>query len=257
MSLVWERAPYTAGSLLVLLALADWSNDEGVSWPSIPRIASKTRLERRSIQYIIRTLKKDGLLDIEEGRGRGHQHRYTINVQNLRLLPSLMVDETESKNVQSVAPITEIKGEIHNTEKAQFDAQKAQSATEKVQPIAPDPLVDPLDQPSGDPSVNGQPFSSEVFLTSLKDFEQHRKEIRKPLTPMARKKLFRQLEQMGEQRAIAALDYSVAHGWIGVFEARESGNGSYSRPSASERNVSNIKGSLEYLNSLNDEKLLN
>lgn len=151
MSLVWERAPYTAGSLLVLLALADWANDEGWCWPSIPKIASKTRLERRSIQYIIRQLKKDSVIDIEEGRGRGHQHRYRVNVQNLRLLPSLMADETEAENAQPIAPLVEIKGAIHDTEKAQSVTQKAQSTTEKVQPIAPDPLVEPLDKPSVDP----------------------------------------------------------------------------------------------------------
>jgi hypothetical protein len=68
------------------------------------------------------------------------------------------------------------------------------------------------------------PFSSKEFLASLKDYEAHRKEIRKPLRTMGRKKLFAQLARLGEQRAIAAMDYSIAHGWTGVFEEKN-GNG--------------------------------
>jgi len=134
MSVVWEHAPYTAGSLLVFLALADWSNDEGVSWPSIGKIAAKTRLERRSIQYIIRQLKKDGMIQIEEGGGRGKQHRFTINVQNLHLLPNL------------------IKGAISDIETVQSTTQRAQSEAQTVQPASPDPLEDPLEDPSREPS---------------------------------------------------------------------------------------------------------
>lgn len=207
MSLVWERAPYTAGSLLVLLALADWSNDEGVSWPSIPKIAAKTRLERRSIQYIIRQLKKDGSIEIEEGRGRGHQHRYTVNVQNLRLLPNL------------------IKGEIDDIEKVQPESQKVQSTTEKVQPIAPDPSEEPLDQPSIEPSSGVVPFVGGEFCLALKDFEQHRKEIKKPLRATGLRLLYGQLKAMGEVAATKAMQTSIANGWQGVFPERN-GNGS-------------------------------
>lgn len=132
MSLVWERAPYSAGTLMVLLALGDWSDDEGLCWPSVQSLAHKARIKRRSTQYIIRKLAKDKIIKIEERRGRGHQNKYRINVQKLRLLP-------------------ERKSAIGDTENVHFETQKAQTATEKVQRVAHDPLVDPSVEPSSDP----------------------------------------------------------------------------------------------------------
>lgn len=220
MSLVWERAPYTAGSLLVLLALADWANDEGFCWPSIPKIAGKTRLERRSIQYIIRKLQGDGLLHIEEGRGRKHQHQYTINVQNLRLLPNL------------------IKGEIDDSENVQSTTQKAQSTTEKVQPIAPDPSVSVKEIRKIEPPVAiDPPFQSQAFAEALTEFESHRREMRKALHTTGRKRLYEKLAVFGETDATLALQEAVANGWVGVFRPERrnghAGNGA-ARPALSD-----------------------
>ena len=49
----------------------------------------------------------------------------------------------------------------------------------------------------------------------------HRKEIRKKLTALAASRLLVRLERWGEERAIAALDYSISQGWIGVFEEKD------------------------------------
>lgn len=156
MTLVWERAPYTSGSLLVLLALADWANDEGVSWPAIDRLARKARLERRSTQYIIRQLKADEMIQIDEGGGRGKRHKYFINVQKLRGLP-------------------EIKGENDDMETVQFATQRVQSTTETVQPIAPDPLVEPLVDPPREDTSSGNGKGSRLskdfgLTTEMRDW---------------------------------------------------------------------------------------
>lgn len=224
MSLVWERAPYTAGSLLVLLALADWANDEGFCWPSIPKIASKTRLERRSIQYIIRKLQKDEILAIEEGRGRKHQHQYTINVQILRLLPSL------------------IKGEISDTENVQSATQKAQFAAEKVQPIAPDPSVS-VNQPLEEPL----PFFSADFLEAWSDYRQARKENRHAVTATIQRALCKKMSLWGEERSVAALIHST--GYTGLFEPNGNGNGNGHKPTASEKRVDQLRSNFEFLRS--------
>lgn len=233
-SLVWERAPYSSGSLLVFLALADWSNDSGVSWPSVPKIANKTRLEKRSVQYIIRQLKSDGLLEIEERRGRGHQNRYTINVQNLRLLPSLVKDE------------------IDDTENVQSDAEKVKSTTQKVQPIAPDPLEEPsVKQPSIDP-----PYAGERFVRALTSFQNHRVAMNKPLSKEAERLLYQKLARWPEMIAAIALEDSVINRWQGVFEPRGNGNGQYQqdnglrRPDAAERNEDRLNANLELIQEL-------
>ena len=122
MSLVWNRAPYSENRLIVLLALADWANDEGQSWPCIERLAKKARVDRRSAQRILRKLEIDGFIQTELNRGRGNQNRYTINLEKLK--------------GGTVSPIEEIKGGVENTEKAALRTQKAVA-------VSPDPLVEP------------------------------------------------------------------------------------------------------------------
>ena len=61
------------------------------------------------------------------------------------------------------------------------------------------------------------------------DFEQHRREIRKPLTPTAAKHANLQLQAMGEGRAIAALRHTIAKGWQGIREPDSASMGSMSQ----------------------------
>lgn len=50
----------------VLMALADASDDDGYCWPSVPTIAYKTCLDDRSVQRILKKLKSDGLVLVEQ-----------------------------------------------------------------------------------------------------------------------------------------------------------------------------------------------
>jgi hypothetical protein len=224
MSLVWERAPYTAGSLIVLLALADWANDEGVAWPSMERLAQKARIDRRSAQRIVRQLERDGVLEIEAGGGRAKQHKYVLKMETAAKCRPLYASEN--------GDISDIKTATLDPERATSDPQRATFHTETATPTSPDPLVEPSEDPSDKPSIEPSepmpPFLSKEFLESLKDYQQYRKEIRKPLRAIGLKKLYAQLGNLGEQRAIAAMDYSISRGWIGVFEEKNgnsNGNG--------------------------------
>lgn len=150
MSLVWERAPYSSGSLLVLLALADWSNEEGISWPSMETLATKTRIERRSAQRIVRQLASDGYIKIEEGGGRGKQHRYIIQTEKMTNCRPLC----ELQTATPTSPFSEEKGDISNTKRATFDAQRATFEAETVTPTSPDPLEEPSEEPPREPSAH-------------------------------------------------------------------------------------------------------
>ena len=76
---VWKHAPYSGGELLVLLAMADFADDEGLCWPSIPVIAQKARLEERHVYNVLRKLKADGTVSSKPGGGRGKRSYYWIN----------------------------------------------------------------------------------------------------------------------------------------------------------------------------------
>lgn len=87
MSLVWDGYPGGGSELLALLALADWSDDEGRCYPSMAAIADKTRLSRSQAQRVVHTLIGSGFVSVEgnESGGRpGSTRRYLINLQQIR-----------------------------------------------------------------------------------------------------------------------------------------------------------------------------
>ena len=55
------------------------------------------------------------------------------------------------------------------------------------------------------------------------DWIQHRKEIRHPLTPLAVKRQFNRLIEWGVDRAISAIEHSIAQDYRGIFEATDNG----------------------------------
>lgn len=69
-TLVWERANAKGGALLLMLAIADYAKDDGrFAFPSNKKLAEKTRLTVRAIQFVLRQLEADGEL-VEEQVGK-------------------------------------------------------------------------------------------------------------------------------------------------------------------------------------------
>ena len=79
MAEVWASAEVEGSELLVLLALADFANDDGSCWPSVATVAKKSRLTERGTRGIIRRLEKQGLVStvISTG-GAGHSSKYRV-----------------------------------------------------------------------------------------------------------------------------------------------------------------------------------
>lgn len=78
-SRVWDDQTITDQSeLLVLLAIADFCNDDGEAWPSVNRIAQKARICERTARYKIRLLQEKGRLIVDTGGGRGTNRYHVI-----------------------------------------------------------------------------------------------------------------------------------------------------------------------------------
>ncbi len=65
------------------------------------------------------------------------------------------------------------------------------------------------------------------IITAWMDFEEHWKEIKKPLTPRSRKELWSFLSQQADP--VAVIRQSIRNGWRGLFELKENGNGAGQR----------------------------
>lgn len=135
MAQVWDHSPHSGSDLLMLLAIADHANDQGLAWPSIPTLAKKCRVHRRQAIYIIRNLEKAGSISIVKGGGRGRASVYKVNGAVECTLSEQTVhssapfsEETVqpsapfSKTVQPSAPFTEEK--VHPSAPLMVDASK-------------------------------------------------------------------------------------------------------------------------------------
>lgn len=84
MTLIWEL-PMSSTQKLVLLALGDWANDEGLCYPSVPSIARRATLSPRQAKRVMHELIGQKWVDvIGNHNGGAASRRYQINTQRLR-----------------------------------------------------------------------------------------------------------------------------------------------------------------------------
>jgi uncharacterized protein YdaU (DUF1376 family) len=69
------------------------------------------------------------------------------------------------------------------------------------------------------------PKVPEWLKSSWCEWEQHRKEKKAKLTPKSIEKQLKMLIEAGPERAIAAINYSIRNGWIGIFEEKKQNTG--------------------------------
>lgn len=125
MNAVWENAPLSGNELLLLLALADFANDEGECWPSQATLALKTRMSERSVIRMVKKLAEQGAIFIQqERRGRSTRNSYTIIFGALR----------ENGLRQSVTVNEEVQGD-----KSDVQGDTAMSPESPIEPPGPKP----------------------------------------------------------------------------------------------------------------------
>jgi hypothetical protein len=104
MTWAWAQdlAPTTK---IVLLALADFADDEGICWPSLKRIGEKCTMRQRTVQYHCKMLREVGLLAVNprrRGDGASTSNEYHLPVQDMVILPNLV--ENVDDGVQHITP---------------------------------------------------------------------------------------------------------------------------------------------------------
>lgn len=83
---VWHGYKGNASAKLTLLALADWSDDQGRSYPSIASLAEKTCLSRSQSQRVVHGLIEQGVVAVignQKGGAPGTTRRYQIAISRL------------------------------------------------------------------------------------------------------------------------------------------------------------------------------
>lgn len=88
MTQVWDSGCYSGGTLLVLLAMADFANDNGKRiFPHIETLAGKARLSVRAVQMAINDLIEDGVLSTQDRRGgKGKLVEFQMDVERVQTM---------------------------------------------------------------------------------------------------------------------------------------------------------------------------
>ena len=120
MAEVWRRYPRGGSEKLVLLALADWANDDGGSlYPSMSKIARKTCCSESQARRHVHSLVERGLLQVvanPHGGRPGATPHYQIDVSRLMGLAALYDDRTGSASATpriDATPSTHARDGLH------------------------------------------------------------------------------------------------------------------------------------------------
>ncbi len=84
MGRVWAQSSRKDGELLVMLALADFSNDLGECWPGLDTLAQKARLTKSQVCRVLKNLEEIGEIRRARSRGgkSGRTHYFILSQDN-------------------------------------------------------------------------------------------------------------------------------------------------------------------------------
>ena len=78
MARVWELSANKGNDLLMLLAIADFADDEGNAYPAVPTLAAKCRMKPRNANLILAALRASGELEVRQNEGPHGTNRYRV-----------------------------------------------------------------------------------------------------------------------------------------------------------------------------------
>jgi hypothetical protein len=77
---VWELSRHSGTHLLMMLAIADFADDDGNAYPAVSTLATKCRMKARNARYLLQELTASGELAVIRNAGPKGANRYKINI---------------------------------------------------------------------------------------------------------------------------------------------------------------------------------
>lgn len=197
MSAVWEMK-LPDSEKLILLALADWADDQGRCWPSVAQLSAKSSKSERTVQAALKSLESKGALarDMKPGKGTV----YTINPRSGFTPAETAPPQRLRRTPAAAAPNTS----IHTN-------REANASLTPLPPKRADRFVLP----------------DWVPADAWAGYEDMRRKARKPMTDRARRLA---IAKLGELAAAgddpgAVLDQSTMNNWQGLFCLKDKSDG--------------------------------
>lgn len=204
LSKVWDGYPGGGTELLALLALADWSDDEGRCFPSIKSIAKKIRLKERQVQRTVNQLISEGFVTVlsnKFGGAPGSSRRYQIVLSSLT-------------------------GVVDDTPKSKTGVMQDADGCH-ITPYT-DVVEDTLTVIEPSLTTKGFELPDWVPVVEWNAFVDHRKKLKKPLTSYSMNLAINQLKKIVDEghQPDDVINEAILRGWQSFFAPK--GNASNS-----------------------------
>jgi hypothetical protein len=149
MTEVWRRSQHSGSHLLMMLALADFSDDQGCSYPAVTTLAAKCRMKPRNANIVLAALRDSGEIEIRLNAGPKGTNRYRIMVKALGGMQG-------NAGVQAAAGMQGNAGAASLDTLQQDAAPPAKACSKPLQPVADEPSLN-RQEPSGRPKAAKRP----------------------------------------------------------------------------------------------------
>jgi hypothetical protein len=101
MTRIWDQSEKKGSELLLLLAIADYADDNGFAWPGIETLAKKTRLSGRHVTRLISQLAETEELVVFNRRAKGNVYIVTTGLTESGLQTALARAKTFGIEIES------------------------------------------------------------------------------------------------------------------------------------------------------------
>ena len=218
------RVDLTSTDKLLLACLRDRIGSNGHCWPGYRRLAYDLGLDKSTVMNSIAKLANLGEI-VKVNGANGQTNRYKMTAETVRETRTVDGegrtqnpdgDRTQNPDGVYAKPV---RYRTRNPDRTRKNHNKTQSKNHSDTPF-PDLPFD---------------LDSEAFKTTWTEYRQHRREIKKPMTATSEQKALKKCLALGEARAIAAIEHSIANGWQGIFEDKGGNGQAQDEPDALDR----------------------
>ncbi|WP_159227724.1 helix-turn-helix domain-containing protein [Morganella morganii] len=244
---VWDACAVSGvkgTKLMIMVRLADFSSDEGISYPSVETLSRQIGAGVSTIRDACNELEKDGWLTKKQRRNgnRNASNLYFLNVDKLETIALQEIAKLKKQrenNAVSHPPVSD-GSESDRSENSNYGRFDPPDSGVKGGFHPPESGGDPSVNSKHDPSVNSKedpkpatqkkstvkfdPLSvrpENVSEPVWQDWVKFRKEIKKPLTETSCRQIAKKLA--GHPDPDSVLCDSIANGWQGIFPERTTG----------------------------------
>lgn len=196
----------------VFLHLCRRAGKDGKCYPSAPAIAGACLINRKTVWPALAELEKAGLV-VKGKKGFGQSNTYTLTFPAME--KEAPIDNLQSSQMDTLLDTLQ-SSQMDTLQSSQMDTlQSSQMGHRKGNPSKG---IQRRESNKGktQEELALLPFGND-FSLAWQNWEQHREEIKKKITPTSRKLTLAKLEHLTEAEAIEAINRSISNGWQGIF----------------------------------------